>query len=137
MPASALEAAFERVRGEGEIARERFLEIAEKAGVHAEWRAGSGSVNHVTALYARYADIAAVGKGSTSEPDLFPYPDLAADLTMSCGRPVPVVPKAGRFDRLGENMLVCWNASREATRAVNDAMPVLRRAEKGPAGPGV
>jgi nucleotide-binding universal stress UspA family protein len=130
MPPSALEAAVERVRGEGEAARGRFLEIAERAGVHAEWRMASGSVSHVTALHARYADLAVVGKGSASEPELYPYPDLAADLTMSCGRPVLVVPNSGRFDVLGENILVCWNASREATRAVNDAMPLLRRAEK-------
>ncbi len=130
MPVGALESAIERVRGEGEGARERFLDIAGKAGVHAEWRAATGSVSRVTALHARYADIAVVGKGSTAEPDLYPYPDLAADLTMSCGRPVLVVPNSGRFDRVGEHVLVCWNASREATRAVNDAMPLLRRAEK-------
>ncbi|MDE0409223.1 MAG: universal stress protein, partial [Alphaproteobacteria bacterium] len=52
------------------------------------------------------------------------------DLTMSCGRPVLVVPNSGRFDRPGRHVLVCWNASREATRAVNDAMPLLQRAEK-------
>ena len=130
MPASTLEAAVERVHGEGDAARERFQEIADRAGVHAEWRMASGSVSHVTALHARYADLAVVGKGSASEPELYPYPDLAADLTMSCGRPVLVVPNSGRFDVLGENVLVCWNASREATRAVNDAMPFLRRAEK-------
>lgn len=130
MPVGALEAAIERTRGEGEAARRRFQEVAERAGVHAEWRTASGSVGRIAAQHARYADVAVVGKGSASEPERFPHPDLAADLTMSCGRPVLVVPNAGRFDRVGHQVLVCWNASREATRAVNDAMPLLRRAEK-------
>ncbi len=130
LPADTLEAVMEQARGEREAARARFLDIAGKAGVHAEWRMATGSVSEVTALHARYADLAVVGKGSADEPDRFPHPRLAADLTMGCGRPVLVVPNAGRFDRVGGQVLVCWNASREATRAVNDAMPLLRRAEK-------
>jgi nucleotide-binding universal stress UspA family protein len=31
---------------------------------------------------------------------------------------------------MGRNVLVAWNGSREATRAVNDALPILERAEK-------
>ena len=120
-----------RTRGEGESRpRERFLDIAEKAGVHAEWRMAAGQVSRIVTLHARYADLTVVGKGSAAEPDRFPHPDLAADLTMSCGRPVLVVPNSGRFDGVGGHVSVCWNASREATRAVNDAMPLLRQAEK-------
>jgi len=107
MPVGALEAAVERVRGEGDAARQRFQEIADRAGVHAEWRMAAGPVGRVTAMHARYADLVAVGKGSAAEPDLYPYPDLAADLTMSCGRPVLVVPNSGRFDPVGRDVLVC------------------------------
>jgi nucleotide-binding universal stress UspA family protein len=42
---------------------------------------------------------------------------------------VLVVPYAGRFGECGRRVLVAWNASRAATRAVNDAMPLLARAE--------
>ena len=107
MPASALEAAIANLRGEGEAVRGRFLEIAERAGVHAEWRTAAGSVARVAAQHARYADLAVVGKGSAAEPERYPYPELAADLTMSCGRPVLVVPNSGRFDDLGRHVLVC------------------------------
>ena len=41
-----------------------------------------------------------------------------------------IVPYAGRFDTVGSNVLVAWNATREAARAVNDAMPILQKAEK-------
>ena len=37
-----------------------------------------------------------------------------------------VVPYAGRrLDRIGENVLVAWNGSREAGRAMQDALPLL------------
>jgi nucleotide-binding universal stress UspA family protein len=45
---------------------------------------------------------------------------------LACSRPVLVVPYAGRrLDRIGENVLVAWNGSREAGRAVQDALPLL------------
>ena len=47
---------------------------------------------------------------------------------MVSGRPVLVVPYAGRHEGLGSRVLVAWNASREAARAVHDALPLLTRA---------
>jgi nucleotide-binding universal stress UspA family protein len=38
------------------------------------------------------------------------------------------VPYAGDGATLGETVLVAWNASREAARAVNDALPLLQQA---------
>ena len=48
------------------------------------------------------------------------------DVMLSCSRPVLVVPYAGRRpDRLGENVLVAWNGTREAGRAVQEALPLM------------
>ena len=44
---------------------------------------------------------------------------------MTSGRPVLAVPFAGEFPTVGERVLVAWNASREAARALNDALPLL------------
>jgi nucleotide-binding universal stress UspA family protein len=41
---------------------------------------------------------------------------------------VLLVPYAGRFESVGERVLVAWNGSREAARAVHDALPFLSRA---------
>jgi nucleotide-binding universal stress UspA family protein len=43
---------------------------------------------------------------------------------------VLVVPRYGTFDTVGERVLVAWNGSREATRAVHDALPILKLATK-------
>ena len=49
---------------------------------------------------------------------------------MASGRPLLMVPFAGDFPVLGQDVLVGWNASAEAARAVNDALPILQRARK-------
>jgi len=55
-----------------------------------------------------------------------PRPD---QVTLASGRPILVVPYAGHFETVGRRVLVGWNATREAARAVNDAMPLLAAAE--------
>ena len=58
--------------------------------------------------------------------DMFDIPDW---LALESGRPVLVVPKGSAFNSIGERVLVAWNNSREAARAVFDALPVLARAK--------
>ncbi|MGH6951986.1 MAG: universal stress protein, partial [Vitreimonas sp.] len=45
------------------------------------------------------------------------------------GRPVLLVPPGWRQKTLGRTILVAWNGSREATRALADAQPLLAAAE--------
>ncbi|MGI9303276.1 MAG: universal stress protein [Gammaproteobacteria bacterium] len=45
------------------------------------------------------------------------------------GRPVLVVPYNATGQKIGRRVLVARNGSREAARAVNDALPILRRAD--------
>jgi len=49
-------------------------------------------------------------------------------LALGVGRPVLIVPRYGTFETVGERVLVAWNGSREATRAVHDALPLLKLA---------
>ena len=46
------------------------------------------------------------------------------------GVPGLVLPCAWQKRPLGKNILVAWNASREATRALHDALPMLKKAER-------
>ncbi len=55
-----------------------------------------------------------------------PRPEHVA---FASGRPVLVVPYAGHFESVGGRVLIGWNATREAARAVNDAMPLLAIAD--------
>lgn len=111
--------------------RDQFLAVAQREGLSHEWRLCEGRSGPMTALQARYADLVVVGQPhdpTAGEADR--GEEIIVTTLMSSGRPVLAIPYAGNFPTIGARILVAWNASREATRAVNDAMPLLRGAEK-------
>jgi nucleotide-binding universal stress UspA family protein len=61
---------------------------------------------------------------------LSPLMDFPERLALESGRPVLVVPYAGRFGEIGRNVVVAWKPGRESARAVFDALPILLAAEK-------
>lgn len=111
-------------------AKADFLSFVEREGLSAEWREEQGPLGSVVGRHARYADMTVISMGSVEDQAKYSDPFLAADVVMDSGRPVLIVPNAGHFDGVGKRMLVCWNTSREAVRAVNDALPLLERADK-------
>jgi nucleotide-binding universal stress UspA family protein len=93
------------------------------AGVTLECRDVTGPMGRVAALHARYADLAIVGQTDPGRRDIAHL--SAGELVMAVGRPVLVVPHAGQVAALPQRVLVAWNGSREATRAIHDALPLL------------
>ena len=89
-----------------------------------------GEAGEVATLHARYADLAIVGQVDPESAELGSTGDLPERVVLGAGRPVLVVPYAGTFKTVGQRVLVAWNAGREATRAVNDALPLLEGASK-------
>jgi nucleotide-binding universal stress UspA family protein len=61
--------------------------------------------------------------------DLSPLMDFPERLALESGRPVLVIPYVGRYSTLGRRVVVAWKGSREAARAVFDALPLLREAQ--------
>lgn len=109
----------------------RFLQVVKDHGLASEWRVSEGRSGQMIALHARYSDLVVVGQ--PHDPDAREVErsdEIVVTTLMSSGRPVLTVPYAGTFPVVGDHVLVAWNASREATRAVNDAMPILRAAKK-------
>jgi nucleotide-binding universal stress UspA family protein len=106
-----------------------FREVLRREGLDGEWRLVEGNLPATVALHARYADLTVVGQVNAYEHrgDLG-HDAVAVAAVMNSGRPVLAVPFAGDFPTLGQRVLVAWNASREAARAVNDALPLLREA---------
>jgi nucleotide-binding universal stress UspA family protein len=109
---------------------ERFRERARRRGVDGEWRVDEGDVIAMTKLHARYADLTVVGQGRDITNAPYDLNFLPEELALGVGRPIVVVPRYGTFEKVGERILVAWNGSREATRAVHDALPLLQRASK-------
>jgi nucleotide-binding universal stress UspA family protein len=117
---------IDRIEAEhnAEAARETravFDRIQPDFGVTAEWRDVDGELAATVALHARYADLTIVGQSQGEDADSA----LLDSLILDVGRPVLAVPYAGRYPSVGQRVLVAWNGSREATRAVHDALPIL------------
>ena len=108
-----------------------FRDRIRRDDVPGEWRFVEGPVPATVALHARYADLTVVGQPNPYDPKQEVNQDaIVVTPLMSSGRPILIVPYAGNFLQIGDHVLVAWNASREAARAVNDALPLLERAQK-------
>ena len=130
IPAEVIESQAERANERAAEAKTRFEEGVARLGIEAEWREAEGDAADVVSLNAKYADLTVVGQANPDDPENYPNPGLPAEVALGAGRPVLVVPYVGAAQEVGHNVLVAWNGSREATRAVNDALPILKRADK-------
>ena len=102
-----------------------FQEAIRREGIMGEWRQVEGSAAELVALHGRYADLLVLGQDDP-ESD---HAGLLEAVLFDSGRPVLAIPFAGTFPQIGRRVLVGWNASREASRAVHDALPLLAKAE--------
>jgi nucleotide-binding universal stress UspA family protein len=99
-------------------------------GYSSEWRVADGYVDDIVVVQARYADLVVVGQAEPDSPPMATPSDLAEDVTMASERPVLIVPHIGLAKPPGKTVMLCWNDSREATRAATAALPLLKAAEK-------
>ena len=93
-----------------------------------EWRNSYEDVTDVVTLHARYADVIVLGQPNPTD-EAGVGMDFAERLMLAAGRPVLMIPYVGKVETLGKRVLVAWNASRESTRALTDAIPMLRLAD--------
>jgi nucleotide-binding universal stress UspA family protein len=106
----------------------RFEALAAPLGTAAAWRGLIGMPAPVLAAAARAADLVVVGSDVDPSGHGEGYALAPADVVMQAGRPVLVVPPGvARLD-LGR-VLVAWRDTREARRALSDALPLLAAAE--------
>ncbi len=105
-----------------------FWSRVEQDGLTGEWRCEEGDAISLVTLHARYADLAVVGQRSPDELAMSPNTNVPEHVVLGAGRPTLVVPYIGGRATIGQRILVAWNGSREAARAVNDALPLLERA---------
>lgn len=132
MPMDLRKEQIARRRERAETVADRFRAAVTRAGLPADCRIDSTDetdVAGVVALHGRHVDLMIVGQPDSDAPPPG-GPWLVGDVALACGRPVLAVPYIGAGPALGERVLVAWDGGREAARAVNDALPLLRRAAK-------
>ena len=79
-------------------------------------------------LHARAADLVVIGQASPDDPSTAAMSDFPADVVINSGRPVLLIPYAGVINSVGKRILVAWDGSKEAARAVTLALPLLQTA---------
>ncbi|HXZ00427.1 MAG TPA: universal stress protein [Stellaceae bacterium] len=118
----------ERAMVEARRVEQGFHDRVRRDGIEGEWRLVEGAAADTVALHARYADLAVVGQHDPDDTTLSSAAQVAASTLLASGRPVLIVPYIGAIATLGQTVLVGWKSSREAARAINDALPLLRQA---------
>ncbi len=124
-----VQAYLEAQRGEGSAAEAAFRGELAKRELTGDWIYRESDPTDTAIALAALYDLVVLGQ---------PNPDAEAtgglglrpqEVVLGAGRPVLVVPYAGGFAEIGRRVLVAWNSSREAARALHDAMFLFERAE--------
>jgi nucleotide-binding universal stress UspA family protein len=112
-----------------EPARAALDALGRQYGVTTEWRSVAGPASISVPQHARCADLCITGHHANTDapPDQYSFSEKLLFVT---GRPVLFVPLASTTETLGRRIVVAWNSSRPAARAVNDALPLIERAEQ-------
>lgn len=129
IPPSAMEIINQHQRDAVDKCRKTFEAAVDAAGVTGKsgWAVARGEPVACLSLRSRYTDLTVV---SQTNPESRAGGDNPVDdLIVVSGRPILVIPYIGARAGIGSKVLIAWNASREAARAVADAMPLLETAE--------
>jgi nucleotide-binding universal stress UspA family protein len=117
---------------EARTALDGFAKASERRGLSAETRlitCKAANLPDEMALHARHVDVAVIGQPE-GEDGAGPQHALLNALLFFAGRPLLLVPWAGKANPEPKTVMVGWDASGRAARALADALPILRRAEK-------
>jgi nucleotide-binding universal stress UspA family protein len=107
----------------------RFDAAARQAGMTVETRTVPASFEGTADIFARMArrfDLSVVRQAEPGKNT--PAPLIIEAALFETGRPVLVVPYIQKDGAKLDRVMVAWDGSRSAARAVHDAMPLLRRA---------
>ena len=131
IPADLLASQREAAGKEAEAVLARVRAQGDKAGMTIETRHEWVMIDDFAAAFARqarHADLSIVGQVDPDEGDV--DAELIAEAAfMQSGRPTLIIPFIGARKLPAASVLIAWDGSREATRAVADAMPFLTRAQ--------
>ena len=98
------------------------------ANAQGEWLVAQGEPVEALCLASRWCDLI-VAERPTLNPDAPVGWGTVSRTVFGAGVPVLVVPETAKAESVGTTILIAWNHSREAMRAVRGALPLLARAD--------
>jgi nucleotide-binding universal stress UspA family protein len=129
MPTDLIEAQREENSRTAKEAIARFESAAKAAGISAETRTVDASVAGGPDLFGRIArrfDLAVVGQARREQGASEEL--MIEGALFGSGRPLIVVPHAHKQELKLDRIIICWDGSRPAARAIADSLPFLQRA---------
>ena len=130
LPLEKIEPRQREYEAAANTARDRFAAATARAGVSAAPQLLHTSFANAANLFgsiARRFDLAIVGQ---AKPDGNAVEAMISESTLfESGRPVIIVPYIQKAPIKLDRIMVCWDGSRSAARAIADAMPFLERAK--------
>jgi nucleotide-binding universal stress UspA family protein len=130
IPAELIESQRAEAESQAKAAIVRFEEWTRREALSAQSGTLNASVAGAADLFGRIARRFDVSVVKQAEPDKGGVEDLIIEGALfGSGRPVLVVPYIHKGGLKLDRVMVCWDGSRSAARAVGDAMPILARAK--------
>jgi nucleotide-binding universal stress UspA family protein len=140
VPASAADAtsltqfaalAWDTLRDQAEEAAQRFRNKCHGSGLKS-FEAVIDEADRATSLvrHAHCSDLVVLSQADPDMPGHRATQDVVEQVVLYSARPTLVLPYAGRAEATAHHAMVAWDDSREAARAVSDALPLLRRARR-------
>ena len=114
---------------------EKFKSLAKAAKLNAKMicvdcNSSGLDISNAINIYSHYHDLLVLSQTDQTNPDEFTPTDLPEKAVLGSGRPVLLVPYAGTFDTPFKRTVLAWRGGPESTRALHDAMPILRKGEE-------
>lgn len=123
--------AWDVLRDQAEFATDRFREQCHAAGIKSvEVVIDEADKAPSIVRHAHCSDLVVL---SQAHPDALDHPAqraLVERVVLDSARPTLLVPHAGAVAQPGTRVLVAWDDSREAARALADALPILAHASR-------
>lgn len=120
-----------RARQEAEVERKKVEARIGRSTNQAELRSAealSRDLGRVAAVHARYADVAVMTRPSEGA-GVELREEIIEGVLFHSGRPALIAPPGWKGTGVGKRVVVAWDASREATRALSEADDLLEFAE--------
>jgi nucleotide-binding universal stress UspA family protein len=129
IPADVIERQEQDNAAAAKAALERFAKSADNAGVSNAPLTLSASFAGAADQFARIArrfDLSIIGQ---AEPETSAIEEVIIEAALfDSGRPLIAVPYIQKAPLKLDNVMLCWDGSRAAARAIGDAMPLLEKA---------
>ncbi len=114
-------------------ALDQFARAGERLGLTVETRTiecRPGDLPREMAFHAHHTDLAVIGQPDADAANDSQQTAIFEELLFQSGRPVLVVPWAGKSNPSPRTAIVAWDASGRAARALADALPILKHTDK-------